>query len=592
MRDGNRLQCGGIAFSSKFSQICQVESHVGRELSESPNCPPIVMKVQDPKENQGKSHEEAGFSAEGPQSQSSGASLTPPPFSLGATGNGPAQLQSDGQGVVQRMGIGDWLGDLFNTRDNEADLDLQEDIADFTSKDYGPITYTNADISGSGFEASYYPATKRFLAEVRAKFRFADSLVLQGGKVTSPNEFMGRGQLLTVLNAFPDLLTQVLPYFQWTADEKEVHKVRFMDNIQATEDLWENTGLSFQVADAGWEGVTATPDIEITCSEGEAVTATKNWGPFGIFTSTDEGGSDHLQVEIVKQVNPSDAATVNTLVTNYINNLTPTMPGLLAGLIPPAGDVRGVRSYASPDAKRSGNSEGFNNFMSLRSNGSDNPETQTFEHTVHFGNDSAEITPAELASLDAFFSNPFILSQNPNGAVTVTLRGFASAPGTTKHNTGVVSQRLTAVSDVINGKMDASAVNIKTHVDSATQHNDADRSAEADKKTNPLHNPNDFQRVDIKIEQAGRGGQNTFAHEMGHVFGLGDEYSEVGNGYNRPVGALATHDQLAKDAGVPTGAVVADDNRLMSGGKDVQAAHYSTFADALKRLTAKQWKIV
>ncbi len=71
------------------------------------------------------------------------------------------------------------------------------------------------------------------------------------------------------------------------------------------------------------------------------------------------------------------------------------------------------------------------------------------------------------------------------------------------------------------------------------------------------HDPANFRRVDITVTREGRGGQNVFAHELGHVFGLGDEYVEVANGYNRPAGTQASHHQLAIDAGVSGGALLA-----------------------------------
>jgi hypothetical protein len=56
--------------------------------------------------------------------------------------------------------------------------------------------------------------------------------------------------------------------------------------------------------------------------------------------------------------------------------------------------------------------------------------------------------------------------------------------------------------------------------------------------------------------------------------------------------SLASHNRLAKNAGVAGGAVVGNDNRMMSTGNVVGAAHYSTFADALNRLTSKSWRVI
>lgn len=494
------------------------------------------------------------------------------------------------QADVQQRGrsslYGDWidgLADAFDLRDNEDALDLQEDIADFKSQDYGPITYTRPNISGSGFDASYFPNSEQFRAEVRGKVRFADGLVDNGGTLSSPNHFMNQGQLITILNTFPDLKAQVLPYYQWGADEREICRLRFQQNIQATTALWQDTGLSFQVDEPGWEAVVARPDIRINVTEGEATTATEDYGPFGIFTRTDQQGSDHLQIEIVKQISTADATTVNGLITAY---LAANAPGMAA---PPAGNARGVRSYLGNDpGSRNGNPAGVNNFMSLESNRSDDSNGRTYDHTVSFANNEDTLSSGEQSRLDQFLADPMVLLQNPSGAVNVSLHGYASAPGSTAANTALVDRRLGSVSNVINAKMASSNLNIQTAVDPAAQQNDADRSAEAD----PTGDPARYRRVDIHIEQTGRGGQNVLAHEFGHVFGLGDEYAEVGNGYNRPAGSAADHDGLARNAGVAQGATVGNDQRMMSTGNQVGAAHYSTFADALRQLTGKGWKIV
>lgn len=519
--------------------------------------------------------------------------------------NSSAPLVGLNQAPIQGIGLSNLFGkgkngvqDALNMRDNEKELDLQEDIKNFKSQKYGPITYTRDGISGSGFETYYVPNKDLLNVEVRSKVRFADGLVNEGGTISSPNYFMNQGRLLTTLNAYPDLANQVLPYFQWNSDEKQIHLIRFKDNIQASASVWQDTGMSFQVNEIGWENVKAKPRIDLKIAEGEAINAKKNYGPFGILTKPDKEGSDHLQIEVVKKISHADARTVNTLIQNYLNAAIPGTDPISNvkrhHLTPNYSSLRGVRSYLgnNPDKKNRSKSEGHNNFMSLESDRSDNPVTQTFNHKVLFENGASTISSSAQTDLDNFFSNPSILLKNPNGTVKVALHGYASAPGSTASNTQIVQQRLTAVADAINQKMDGSSLNIKQYVNPSTQTNNSDSAAEADLASNPAHNPADFRRVDIKIEQSGRGGQNVLAHEFGHVFGLGDEYAEVGSGYNRPAGSAAHHDQLAKDAGIPGGAVVRNDSRMMSTGNDVKPAHYSTFAETLKQLTSKKWKIV
>jgi outer membrane protein OmpA-like peptidoglycan-associated protein len=255
------------------------------------------------------------------------------------------------------------------------------------------------------------------------------------------------------------------------------------------------------------------------------------------------------------------------------------------------GMLQGVRSYLGNDPGSRGSApQGVNNFMSLESDRIDNPEGKSFFTSVNFGNNESQLSEEARAHLDAFFSDPMILMDNADRAVNINLQGFASAPGSSAYNSTLVEARMTAVENYIDSRVINST--ISTNYYTTSRANDSDTSAEADLAAFPArHDPADFRRVNISVRREGRGGQNVFAHEFGHVFGLGDEYAETANGYNRPAGALASHDQLAKNAGVTGGAVVGNDNRIMSTGNVVGAAHYSTFADALNRLTSKTWRV-
>lgn len=544
-------------------------------------------------ENELKNKKNQGSSANGPANKSvSGASIPAP--SLGASIFGALK---------------DGYGDLTNSRPNEAQLDKEEDAAalteektTFTGQNYGPITYSRSSNPGSGFEASYFPSSKQLYAEVRGKVRFADGVVNNGGTVSSPNIFMNRGQIITLLNAYPTLAAQILPFYQWGSDEKQIHLQRFQDNISATTGLWENTGMSFQINKPGWEDIAATPNINIKVSEGTASTQMENYGPMGILTRVNEGASDHLQIEIVKQLSGGDATAVNNLITTFLATTFPSNDivsnAMRNALQPAAGDARGVRSYLGNDKGGArGKSEGHNNFMSLESDRSDNPKAKVHKHSVFFENDKGVISDDQETSLDAFLADPSVLLQNPNGTVTVKLHGYASAGGTTDYNSKLTQKRLDKVSDKINTAASSKSVNIQQNITVANQTNNSDRLAEADLSSDPMaHEEDRWRQVYIIISHSGRGGQNVVAHEFGHVFGLDDEYVEVANGYNRPATAttptsLAGHDQLAKNAGVATGAPVADDSRILSTGNNVQAEHYSTFADVLRILTGKPWKI-
>lgn len=460
---------------------------------------------------------------------------------------------------------------------------LEEDKREFRSQNYGPITYTSTP-SGSGFEASYQPRQSRLNVTVRGKIRFADTLTNSGGSYSSPNSFMNQAGFIPIMNNLPaEVQSRILPYFQWTEDQKQIHLIRFRENIQAATDIWQNTGMSFQIDETGWEDVTAIPNINLNITEGEAVHNTHEEGYFFPETVTDEATSDHLQVEIVKQPTADDVAEITRIITEY--NAT-------TGASVNSGMIRGVRSYLGNDpGSRNSAPGGFNNLMSLESNRSDDPTTKFFFTSVNFANNESQLSEGAITILDDFFSDPMILMDNADRALEIDLQGYASAPGSAEFNSILVENRMNSVENDINNRMLTST--ISASVSTTTRTNDSDTSAEADLAAFPTrHDPADFRRVDIMVTRQGRGGQNVFAHELGHVFGLGDEYAEVANGYNRPAGSAASHDQLARNAGVAGGATVGNDNRMMSTGNEVGAAHYSTFADALNQLTSKTWRIV
>ena len=482
-------------------------------------------------------------------------------------------IQQGGNSKLQnKSAIQRWPWDTLSPEET-----LANDKREFRSRNYGPITYTQAAVSGSGFDASYSPATSILNITVRGKIRFADTLSGGAGGYSSSNSFMNSAGFIPIMNALPpEVQARILPYFQWTEDQKQIHLIRFRQNLEAATALWQNTGMSLQVSETGWEDVTATPSIHLDITEGNAVQGTNATG------GTDVASSDHLQVEIVKQPTADDVANIQRIITEYNATTGASVTG---------GMLQGVRSYLGNDPGSRGSApQGVNNFMSLESDRSDDPANKYYFQSVYFANNESQLSEEARAGLDAFFSDPMILLDNADRAVDIDLHGYASAPGSTAYNSTLVEARMNSVQNYIDERVDNSNISMSYYT--TNRNNDSDASAEADLAAFPdRHDPADFRRVDIMVTRQGRGGQNVFAHELGHVFGLGDEYVETANGYNRPAGALASHDQLAKNAGVTGGAVVGNDNRIMSTGNVVGAEHYSTFADALNRLTSKTWRV-
>ncbi len=224
----------------------------------------------------------------------------------------------------------------------------------FRSRNYGPITYTRGNISGSGFEASYNPMAGVLNVTVRGKVRFADTLSASGGKFSSPNSFMNTAGFMPIMNALPpEVQARILPYFQWTETQKQIHMVRFRENLRAATELWQDTGMSLQVNEPGWEDITAVPNIHLDITEGDATHQTTSAG------ATDESSSDHLQVEIVKQPTPDEAAEIQRIITEYNATTGATVNSECYGEF--------VLILGNDPGSRGSAPEGFNNFMSLES---------------------------------------------------------------------------------------------------------------------------------------------------------------------------------------------------------------------------------
>jgi hypothetical protein len=96
----------------------------------------------------------------------------------------------------------------------------------------------------------------------------------------------------------------------------------------------------------------------------------------------------------------------------------------------------------------------------------------------------------------------------------------------------------------------------------------------------------EWRRVDIQV---GNGeAQTTSIHEFGHLLGLGDEYP-LGTS---AIGDPADHDKLAKEmGGGVTGALVENNDNIMSAGTVVRPQHYATFHMALETVTGEKWEL-
>ena len=203
---------------------------------------------------------------------------------------------------------------------------------------------------------------------------------------------------------------------------------------------------------------------------------------------------------------------------------------------------------------------------------------------VFFEHDKSDIKPAERTKIRKFASKwqgaaPGTAGSRP---ASVELKAMTTASGSDVYNQGLAQRR----ADAVKAELAAAGFNsVNTRV------------AETPLGETPAAGSEDanFRRVDMIPD--GGGAQTVAVHEFGHAFGLDDEYgAEFGAG--RPAAGTAVgHDAATKKmtdatgANLP-GAVVENNNNIMSVGGAVQPQHYSTFHEALRAISGiEEWAL-
>ena len=165
------------------------------------------------------------------------------------------------------------------------------------------------------------------------------------------------------------------------------------------------------------------------------------------------------------------------------------------------------------------------------------------------------------------------------GGAHLTITGHASSSGDGEHNQRLSRRRAEAVATYLRSHGDRIAGSRMT-----IEAVGSDGAAEDET----------WQRVDIRVGD-GRA-QVTMTHETGHMFGLDDEYaspvggvSDAGAGTPGTIGDPVDHTPLstAMGPGMP-GAVVENNDNIMSVGNVIRPQHYSTFLEGLNRVAAPE----
>jgi len=188
---------------------------------------------------------------------------------------------------------------------------------------------------------------------------------------------------------------------------------------------------------------------------------------------------------------------------------------------------------------------------------------------IFFDTGSSDLSGTEETKLDPPAAQ---LAANRDWNAQIT--GRASAVGAAAGNFILAREREQAVSGALTGK----GVNAGQLMHQVEGEQDAGRT--------------DFdQRVDVHVIDVQS--QATAAHETGHMFGLGDEYTYAGESAGDPL--PADYRQLIADnAEVPAGGMPTKGatDSIMSNGSQVQNWHYAPFVALVKDITGSDdWTV-
>jgi len=437
--------------------------------------------------------------------------------------------------------------DKFDKEITDTDPDFAQVLQKmiFKSQNYGPIDMTSATTTG-GFRASYNPNTQQLNIGAICQAGFINGLQLDpatGFLLVNPTGYASKDAILQQQANFANRNLNLadraafLADYTWTPQEITDGMVDLQTQLRVAEDVWSGNH-SFFVDKEGWRDIRAKVNVNITATQGTAV-----------------DGTDHLQINTIKS--PANGPDMGALVGSY-------------------GDVtQNANEMFIDDDNLSGVND--NNFL---------------HQIVDFPGGGSTLTAQHKALLDMMIirhrDDNTRLKANANPADDAIsngvenkfrLVGHCSSDGSASANQKVAADRIKAVQDyLVAGGLDLASSRIETE-------NKGEEGATEDPE---------WRRVDIYV---GSGeAQHTISHEFGHVFGLKDEYAlDAGGGLGgtgRTSGTVVGHDGLSTGIGAAN-ATSENNDGIMSMGNEVRGQHYSTFGEALKRLTnLPEWRLI
>lgn len=416
----------------------------------------------------------------------------------------------------------------------------------FMAQNYGPQMMTSSTGTG-GFTASYNPRSQQLNISTIAKADFHSPLVMDPGgsgavMVNPTGSTSGDSTMQGIATAANTNLTvaeriALVSTYTWTAQEITDGMVSLNQQLDVAEDIWGGQHSFFMDKD-GWRDVRAQVNVNISATLGNST-----------------NGTDHLYIRSVK---------------------TPPSGPDLGAFVRSHGDVttRTNFMYLDDDTLTGVNDNNFLHQIVLFEQGKSDlsqDATDLLDMLIIRHRDDATQVQG-----DANPANDAVDNQILN---KFRLVGHCSSEGSDEVNQRLAAARLKAVSDYLSaGGLDQAAARIETD-------NKGEEGATEDAE---------WRRVDIYI---GSGeAQHTIAHEMGHVFGLRDEYAiNPGGGLNgtgQPTGSVTAHDPLATQIGAPN-ATSENTDSIMAMGNTVRGQQYGTFGESLRVLTnMSEWRLI
>ncbi len=421
---------------------------------------------------------------------------------------------------------------------------------------FGP---TEVQPGGGAFEASYDPAAGLLNIVMRAAVNFQDALTSSGGSFTPAN-----ANLQSLANRARSLpaarRTAFLARYQWNAAEK----TGWLANLETSvESAWGGKH-QFHINKPQWEWIGARVSVDVQAHEGA------------------RAGNDHLSVDAIKMppgenlYSHDDAGTVNA-----------------------DGSVSG--GFSSTGTGSPTNS--FDSTMTIASTDVSARPDNALTNFVNFDHDSDVLDAGAQTGLQnwiaTFQGAPPAPGAPRTGSRSIGLKltAHTSASGTADYNRDLAQRRADAVQTFLTThgftNVTGSIVTDPAGVDTGASK--ADSAARQRRQ----------RRVDLTVDSGAA--QVLAAHEFGHAFGLGDEYStspaagtagtSLISGTGAQAGSAADHDALTKNMTDASGnhlpgAVNENNDNIMSLGNTVQPQHYSTFHAALQQISGvSEWAL-